>query len=60
MLAIDMADYYELGSAGEQPWIRHLDARPPVGVVPGSTVRLDLTGCSLCEYLEVTFEAASR
>jgi hypothetical protein len=60
MLTIDMANYYSIGSPGSQEWVRQLSVSPPIGVVPGSTVRLDLGSCSFCDALEVTFGAASR
>jgi hypothetical protein len=59
-LSVDMASYDSFGSEGAGSGERYLAVSPAIGVVPNTTVSLDLSGCSGCEALQVQFGAASR
>lgn len=60
ILTLDMTDYYAIGSEGAGSGERYIAVSPPIGILPNTTITLDISGCPYCETLQVTFGAASR
>jgi hypothetical protein len=60
VLSVDMSFYSAFGSEGAGSGERYQAVSPAIGVAPNTTITLDLSGCSGCDALQVTFGAASR
>ncbi len=59
VLTVDMSFYTAFGSEGAGSGERYAAVSPPIGVLPNTTISLDLSSCSGCAALQVTFGAAS-
>lgn len=60
ILVIDMTNYYGLGTAGSTYADRIVTPSAPIALVSGTTLSLSFAGCTGCDTLTVTVEAASR
>jgi hypothetical protein len=60
VFTIDTGNFPNIGTPGAGSGERDVAISPPIGVVPGTTVSLDLGGCSGCSTLTVTYAAAGR
>lgn len=60
ILNVDVGNIANVGTPGAGPDERDVAVSPPIGILPGTTIHLDLSGCTGCETLTVTMSAASR
>jgi hypothetical protein len=60
VLTIDVGNFPNIGTPGAGSGERDVAVSPPLGVMPGTTISLDLSGCEGCSTLTVTLNAASR